>query len=119
MTPIETIVAQGRDIEAHRPWPRVCVSPELWTAAADALGEGQATLLGLWGEASPASAVHMALISEHSRDIAVLTLACPELEFPSVATRHPPAIRLERALHSLYGLRPIGIADPRPWLDLG
>jgi Ni,Fe-hydrogenase III large subunit/Ni,Fe-hydrogenase III component G len=119
MPPIETIVAQGRAVEEHRPWPRVCVSPELWTAAADELGAGRATLLGLWGEASPGYAVHMALIGEHSGDIAILTLACPELEFPSVARRHAPAIRLERALHSLYGLRPIGIADPRPWLDLG
>jgi Ni,Fe-hydrogenase III large subunit len=119
MPSIETIVAQGRAVDAHRPWPRVCVSGELWGAAADELREGRATLLGLWGEASPGYAVHMALISEHSREIAVLTLACPELEFPSVGARHAPAIRLERALHSLNGLRPIGIADPRPWLDLG
>jgi len=116
---LETIVAQGRAVEAHRPWPRVSVGPELWTAAADELADGRGTLLGLWGEAGAGYAVHMALISEHTRDIAVLTLLCPELEFPSVARRHAPAIRLERALHSLYGLRPIGIADPRPWLDLG
>ena len=32
---------------------------------------------------------------------------------------HPPAIRLERAIKSLYGFEPIGAADTRPWLDLG
>ena len=32
---------------------------------------------------------------------------------------HPPAIRLERAIFSLYGLEPIGAPDTRPWLDLG
>ena len=32
---------------------------------------------------------------------------------------HPPAIRLERAVHSLYGLLPVGAPDTRPWLDLG
>jgi hypothetical protein len=61
----------------------------------------------------------MALIGDGSPDIAVLSLACPVLEFPSVGRRHAPAIRLERALHSLYGLRPVGIPDSRPWLDLG
>ena len=119
MPSLETIVAQGRAVETHRPWPRVPVSPELWTAAAGELAEGRATLLGLWGEAGTSYAVHMALLGEGNRDIAVLSLACPELEFPSIGGRHAPAIRLERALHSLYGLRPIGIPDLRPWLDLG
>jgi Ni,Fe-hydrogenase III large subunit/Ni,Fe-hydrogenase III component G len=119
MPSLASIVAQGRVVEAHRPWPRVAVSPELWTAAAEELADGRATLLGLWGEAGAGYAVHMALIGEDSRDIAVLTLACPDLEFPSVGRQHAPAIRLERALHSLYGLRPIGIPDSRPWLDLG
>jgi Ni,Fe-hydrogenase III component G len=119
MPSLETIVAQGRAVEAHRPWPRLVVSPDLWTAAADELAEGRATLLGLWGEARAGYAVHMALIGEDDRDIVVLSLACPNLEYPSVGRRHAPAIRLERALHSLYGLRPIGIPDSRPWLDLG
>jgi Ni,Fe-hydrogenase III component G len=119
MPSLESIVAHGRAVETHRPWPRVAITPELWTAAADELSSGCATLLGLWGESVAGYAVHMALIDEKSRDIAVLSLACPELEFPSVGRVHAPAIRLERALHSLYGLRPIGIPDPRPWLDLG
>jgi Ni,Fe-hydrogenase III large subunit/Ni,Fe-hydrogenase III component G len=119
MPSLASIVAQGSAVKTHRPWPRVAVSTELWIGAADELAEGRATLLGLWGEAAAGYAVHMVLIGKDSRDIAVLSLACPELEFPSVGRRHAPAIRLERALHSLYGLRPIGIPDPRPWLDLG
>jgi Ni,Fe-hydrogenase III large subunit/Ni,Fe-hydrogenase III component G len=119
MPSLQSIVGQGRLVEAHRPWPRVAVTPELWTAAADELADGRATLLGLWGESGSCYTVHMALIGENSRDIAVLSLACSELEFPSVGRVHAPAVRLERALHSLYGLRPIGIPDSRPWLDLG
>ena len=119
MQSLESILAQGRAIETHRPWPRVAVTPELWTAAADELSGGRATLLGLWGESGAGYAVHMALIGENSRDIAVLSLACPDMEFPSVGKVHAPAIRLERALHSLYGLWPVGILDSRPWLDLG
>jgi Ni,Fe-hydrogenase III large subunit/Ni,Fe-hydrogenase III component G len=119
MPSLQSIIAQGGVVEAHRPWPRVVANSELWTAAAAELADGRATLLGLWGESSAGYAVHMALIGENSRDIAVLSLACPAMEFPSVGRRHAPAIRLERALHSLYGLRPIGITDSRPWLDLG
>jgi Ni,Fe-hydrogenase III large subunit len=32
---------------------------------------------------------------------------------------HPPAIRLERAIHDLFGLEPEGLPDTRPWLDHG
>ena len=39
--------------------------------------------------------------------------------FRPIGALHPPAIRLERAIASLYGLEPIGAADTRPWLDLG
>src|SRR5215472_14134332 len=39
--------------------------------------------------------------------------------FPSTGALHPPAIRLERAIHSLYGYEPAGAPDTRPWLDLG
>jgi Ni,Fe-hydrogenase III large subunit len=32
---------------------------------------------------------------------------------------HPPALRLERAIHDLFGLEPEGCPDARPWLDHG
>ncbi len=30
---------------------------------------------------------------------------------------HLPALRLERAMRDLYGVQPVGLPDPRPWLD--
>ncbi|HEX2941987.1 MAG TPA: hydrogenase expression protein HypE, partial [Rhodopila sp.] len=39
--------------------------------------------------------------------------------YPSVGARHPPAIRLERAVHDLFGTEPDGLPDTRPWLDHG
>src|SRR5208282_5740372 len=63
--------------------------------------------------------VHMAIIAETTGEIVVISLACPARKFPSVGALHPPAIRLERAIHSLYGLTPVGAPDARPWLDLG
>jgi len=110
------IVANGRRVERHRPWPRVVVTKQAWSAAAAELAAGRATLLGLWGDSG---AVHMAVLDDAARGITVFTLECPDNEFPSVGALHPPAIRLERAIHSLYGLEPIGAPDTRPWLDLG
>ncbi len=40
-------------------------------------------------------------------------------KFPSVGAQHPPALRPERAIRSLFGLEAMGSPDTRPWLDLG
>ncbi len=101
--------------ERHRPWPRVAVADAGWNAAIDQLTAAQCTLLGLWGDAGQ---VHMALLGTGA-DIAVLTYACKDGTYPSVGARHAPAIRLERAIHSLFGLVAAGSPDTRPWLDLG
>jgi Ni,Fe-hydrogenase III large subunit len=107
----------GERIERHRPWPRVVVSEDAWRFTCGELAAGRCTLLGLWGDAPPA--VHMAVLDETAREIAVITLACPDMQYPSVGARHAPAIRLERALRDLYGIEPMGLPDARPWLDLG
>jgi Ni,Fe-hydrogenase III large subunit len=109
-------VSQGERLAAHRPWPRLLVTPDAWCMAAGEIAAGRGTLLGLWGDTD---AVHMAIIAEATSEIAVVSLACPERTFPSVGAVHPPAIRLERAIRSLYGLEPVGAPDTRPWLDLG
>jgi Ni,Fe-hydrogenase III large subunit len=101
--------------ERHRPWPRVTVADAGWEAAIALLAAGQSTLLGLWGDVGE---VHMALLGA-SGDIAVLSYTCENGSFPSVGARHAPAIRLERAIGSLFGLEPTGSPDTRPWLDLG
>jgi Ni,Fe-hydrogenase III large subunit len=111
---IDTI--EGNKIAGHRPWPRVVVDEDGWRFAASQLSAGYWTLLGLWGDTG---AVHMAVLDASMREIAVVTLPCPDARFPSVGALHPPAIRLERALRDLYGLEPVGLPDTRPWLDLG
>jgi Ni,Fe-hydrogenase III large subunit len=108
-------IALGRRIDAHRPCPRVSVTQEQWSAIVSELTAGRATLLGLWGEAT---AVHMAVLMQPA-DIAVVTVDCINGQFPSVGALHTPAIRLERALQDLYGLKARGAVDARPWLDLG
>jgi Ni,Fe-hydrogenase III large subunit/Ni,Fe-hydrogenase III component G len=113
---IDPLIAKGRLVEAHRPWPRAIVSAEVWRDAIALLAVGERTLLGLWGDVG---AVHMALLDETASGVAVISLACPDGRFPSVGETHAPAIRPERTVRDLFGLEPVGLADTRPWLDHG
>jgi Ni,Fe-hydrogenase III large subunit len=115
MATVRDTLAQGLPTDAQRPWPRVVVTSEQWRSIAAELGSGCATLLGLWGDTG---AAHLAVLMEPA-DISVVTIECPDGKFPSVGAVHAPAIRLERAVHDLYGLQPVGAPDTRPWLDLG
>ncbi len=96
--------------------PRANVTEDGWGQAIDRLAGGIQSLLGLWGDTG---AVHMALFDEKTSDIAVLTYACKDGRYPSVGAKHPPAIRLERAIRDLFGLEATDAPDTRPWLDLG
>ena len=100
----------------HRPWPRAIVTADGWQQAIDHLVAGRCTLLGLWSDVPE---VHMALLTEDFSDIAVLSMTCKDGKYPSVAARHPPAIRLERAIRDLSGFDAIDAPDTRNWLDLG
>src|SRR6187401_2489483 len=103
-------------VEAHRPWPRAIVENDGWLRVIDRLVAGHCTLLGLWGDVTD---VHMALLDERAKEIAVVSYATQDGTYPSVAVRHAPALRLERAIRDLFGLEAIGAPDRRPWLDLG
>jgi Ni,Fe-hydrogenase III large subunit len=109
------VIAGANPVEGHRPWPRAVVDDAGWTRAIDELAAGRWTLSGLWGDRGE---VHMAVIGE-AGGIAVLTYECRDSRFPSVGAKHPPAVRLERAIRSLFGHEPIGGPDTRPWLDHG
>jgi Ni,Fe-hydrogenase III large subunit len=103
-------------VALHHPWCRAVVTADAWNMAADQLARGDFSLLGLWGDMD---AVHMALIDDLSGEIDVISLECPDGTFPSVGMRHPPAIRLERAVRDLFGYEALGLPDTRPWLDHG
>ena len=109
-------ISGGRRVENHRPWPRAVVSQDGWRAVAHQLSASELVLLGLWADKA---AVHLAISDQPGAEIAIVSCECPEGRFPSVGALHPPAIRLERAIVSLHGLTPVGLPDPRPWLDLG
>jgi Ni,Fe-hydrogenase III large subunit len=108
--------ASARPIQDHRPWPRAIVDADVWSHATSQLAEGRWDLIALWGEPDT---VHLAARDPAQNEMAVFTFECANGEYPSVAQFHPPAIRLERALHDLLGLKPIGLPDLRPWIDHG
>ncbi len=110
------LITQGHEIPHHRPWRRAVVTQEAWRAAVVRLAAQDWDLLGLWGDKD---CVHMALRDEEAGEFGVVSLACPDGTFPSVAQGHPPALHLEAAIRDLFGLQPSGSPDPRPWLDHG
>ena len=116
MSSLTDLISKGQKLTQHRPWPRAVVDASGWSLAADELAQGRLALLALWGE--PAS-VHMALTDNAAAELAVLSLDCPDHTYPSIGMRHPPALRLERAINDLFGLSAEGLPDARPWLDHG
>jgi Ni,Fe-hydrogenase III large subunit len=108
------LMLEGREIQPHNPWPRAVVDASVWKFAASELAQGRWSLLGLWAEPST---VHMAIVDQHTAEIAVVSLDCPDRSYPSVSQHHPPALRLERAVNDLFGLTAEGLSDTRPWLD--
>ncbi|MCB9978817.1 MAG: nickel-dependent hydrogenase large subunit [Rhodospirillales bacterium] len=95
---------------------RTLVSAQDWQAAARSCAAGDKTLVALWGEIG---FVHMALCAPDGSRTELISCACPDGTFPSVARIHTPADRLERAITDLCGLRPDAGHDARAWLDHG
>ncbi|MGA7993694.1 MAG: NADH-quinone oxidoreductase subunit C [Bradyrhizobium sp.] len=109
-------ILEGREIRQRNPWPRAEVGAHLWRFVVNELAQGRLGLLGLWGEPST---VHMAIMDGDTAEIAIVSLDCPNRVYPSVGAHHPPALRPERAIHDLFGLKAEGLPDSRPWLDHG
>ena len=103
--------------ERHHPWPRAVVAEEGWQQAIDQLANRP--LLAARPMGRCARRFTWRCWTRTSSDVAVVSYTCTSGKYPSVAARHPPAIRLERAIRDLFGLEAVDTPDPRPWLDLG
>jgi Ni,Fe-hydrogenase III large subunit len=88
---------------------------EDWNEGIRRLAAGEARLVGLWADGAEA---RMAL-STGRPELAFFRYAALDGSFPSVGATHAPAIRLERAIADLSGLKARGAHDLRPWLDHG
>ena len=101
-------------VPGHAPWPRYRVDETAWNATIRSLGSGSLSLMGLWGDVGE---VHAAVLD--GRDLSVISLPATKSAYPSIGAVHPPAIRLERTIADIFGLRAEGLDDQRPWLDHG
>lgn len=108
------LVRTGQAVAPGGRWPRVRLGYRAWQRLYEAISLGELELVALWGE--PGS-VHVAV--RGGTEAAIFTHACPDGTYPSLGQRHAPAIRLERALQDLVGLKAKGLPDARPWLDHG
>ena len=116
MATVRDTIALGRRVDAHRPWPRVVVTDgavALDRVRACRRARDAARPLGRAARRDTWPCSWSRPTSRWS------TVECADGQFPSVGALHAPAIRLERAIHDLYGLEPRGALDTRPWLDLG
>jgi Ni,Fe-hydrogenase III large subunit len=105
----------GRPAAADAAWPRVRLDGDGWRRLRAGFTGGGLDLVALWGEPE---AVHAAV--REGEDAAIFTLECgADGAYPALGQTHPPAIRLERAMQDLVGLRPQGLPDQRAWLDHG
>lgn len=115
MAHLSDMLAGAEPLEVQRPWPRLRVSDELWNEIGKCLAAGEGDLLALWADGND---VHLALRPRDGTP-AVVSVAVGDGFFPSIGRHHPPAIRLERAIHDFYGHVPRDASDLRPWLDHG
>ncbi len=106
----------GREVPGHRPWPRIQLDSRGWRLFEDRLSAADWALLAEWAEPNE---VHAVFRDEQSGEIALVSHPCVNHRFVGLGKRRPGAIRLERAIHDLYGLAPQGNTDLRPWLDHG
>ena len=83
---LAALTADATPVAWHRPWPRFVVTEAVWRAASEQLASGGLTLFGFWGDVA---CVHLALLDELARDIAIFSLDCPDGRFPSVGALHP------------------------------
>jgi len=104
------------DLSPANPWRSELVDGAAWERLAARLGAGELVLLGLWAEPDR---VYLAYLRPDGSGIGVVRIDAEHRRFPSVARHHLPALRLERAIHDLFGLRAEGTPDDRPWLDHG
>jgi len=105
----------GQDVDPDG-YARLEVGDAVWEALAAGCAAGRHDLSALWADEG---LVRMALSDSERALRAIVSLRAEAGVYPSVARHHAPALRLERAMRDLRGTQPVGLPDPRPWLDHG
>ena len=112
-----------RRLPAPLPVWRASVDRESWCATARAVADQGGRLVSMWGTDRAAGAGGTTACAAYAvfEGLVWLDLALDDatLGFPDLSSAFPCAVRLQRAMADLSGLRAAGAADQRPWLDHG
>jgi Ni,Fe-hydrogenase III large subunit/Ni,Fe-hydrogenase III component G len=94
---------------------RFTIPTKLWCKIGENLGKGL-DLLSLWADHKQ---VHMAIYDVATQEFLIVSNTIKAEKFPSIGQYHAPAIRAERIIKDLYGIKAFGLPDDRQWLDHG
>ena len=100
------------------------VDADTWTRTATTVREAGGRLISVWGaEEAPGM---FAICAAYALEDGILWLQLPvdgqhdgKDSYPDLSAVFPCAIRMQRAVHDLLGLRADGAEDTRPWLNHG
>ena len=99
------------------------VQRDTWSATAPAIAEQGGRLIAMWGIDRKGTAGGVAACAAYAMLEGLVWLELPvdnaATGFPDLAPTFPCAVRMQRAMTDLSGLRAEGSHDPRPWLDHG
>ncbi|MBI4383452.1 MAG: NADH-quinone oxidoreductase subunit C [Nitrospinae bacterium] len=109
------------DLDVERtegPPPSLRVDRDDWAAVARIAREAGMRLVAEWAaQEKDGFSVHAAYAQNPNGYALVKTTLNAGVEgFPSLAPHYVAAARMERAIHDLFGLMPLGHPDPRPWI---
>ena len=95
----------------------LAVAPEQWRSVAQAFAAAGGRLLALWASADPdgTPAIRAAYLAEPGALLLSMPVARPETPYPGLGDVFPAAVRMQRAIADLTGLRSADL-DARPWL---
>ena len=100
--------------------PGLCaltVSADQWRQVAQDVAAGAGRLLALWASADERGTptIRAAFLTERRGLLLSVPIARPEIPYPAIGDLFPAAIRMQRAIADLTGLRSTD-SDTRPWL---
>ncbi|MFZ5540411.1 MAG: NADH-quinone oxidoreductase subunit C, partial [Pseudomonadota bacterium] len=104
------------------PWALADATPGQWSAGAQAFARAGDRLVALWGSDRRDLGEGFVMCAAYAASDALACVRLPlgdDTEYPDISKYFPAAIRMQRAIFDLLGLRASGADDERPWLRHG
>lgn len=112
-----------RRLPAPLPIWQARVSRDVWSSAARTVADQGGRLVSMWGVDRQATGEGMMACAAYAVFEGLVRLELPvdaaTPSFPDLSAPFACAVRMQRSMADLSGLRAEGARDPRPWLDHG